>query len=145
MSFREKSAWISFVSISVVVGYYYTTLFMFLAENLNANPFENPELVTHFFLSVAAITILEIVLHILIAIRSPQQLLAPKDERERLISLQAFRIAYYVMALLSILAAFVIVHHPGGRWGLGNIVLLIVVLGELTRSGGQIVYYRRGS
>lgn len=144
MSFREKSAWISFICIAAVFGYYFATLFSTVAAHPNANPFANRELVTLFYGSIAALVALEIVLHVIVAIRSPKDVMTPRDERERLIALKATRVAYLVIALCTILAAVVVVHHHDNRWMLGNVVLLALVIGEMSRFASQIVYFRRG-
>lgn len=144
MSFREKSAWISFICIAVVFGYYFATLFGTVADNPDANPFQDRELVRLFYGSIVVLVVLEIVLHTIIAIRAPKEALTPKDERERLIALKATRAGYVVMAVCTILAGVAVVHHPGNLWLLGNIVVLAFVLGEVTRFGAQVVYFRRG-
>lgn len=144
MSFREKSAWISFLCITVVFGYYFATLFMTVAADPDANPFENRDLVTLFYGSVAALIVLEIVLHVIVAIRSPKDALTPKDERERLIALKATTVAYGVMALCTLLAGVMVVHYRSNLWFLGNVVVMAFVMGEVTRFAAQIVYFRRG-
>jgi MFS family permease len=144
MSFREKSAWISFVCIAVVFGYYFATLFGAVAANPDADPFQDRELLGLFYGSIVVLIVLEVVLHTIVAIRAPKEALTPKDERERLIALKATSVGYLVMAVCTILAGVMVVHHPANRWLLGNIVVLAFVLGEVTRFGAQVVYFRRG-
>ena len=57
------------------------------------------------FALILLFVVLEIVLHVAIAVQSPRDARAPKDERETLIDLKATRTAFYVLfggALLSI-------------------------------------------
>jgi hypothetical protein len=145
MSFKEKSAWISFGCILLVFGCYYFVLFSAFMANPRANLFDNPELVRWFFAAIIVVIVLEIVLHVLIAIRSPKDAAMPKDERERLIGLKAIRNAYTVMVIATILASVIVVHHGDNHWLLGNVVLMVFVLGELVRFGSQGIYHRRGS
>jgi len=145
MSFREKSAWISFFTVLIVFGFYFYRTIAYFIENPNANPFEDRELITLFWYSLIAFAALEIVLHVAIAIQSPKEARTAKDERERLIALKAARIAYGAISVGAVLAAVFIVHHPPNPWGLGNVVLLVVVVGEVVRFGSQIAYFRWGA
>ena len=133
MSFREKSAWISAVLISL-----FLLSFVLVNEHLNAADRLHP-----FLLVVVTFVTLEIVLHALIAIRSPRDARAPKDERERLIALKASRFAYYVLMVGALLSIFTI--HLG--WGADMIVghvFLSVLVAELVRFISIIVFHRRG-
>ena len=87
--------------------------------------------------------LLEVVLHVAIAIRSPRDARTPKDERERLIDLKATRVAFPVL-LVGTFAAIGTLHLPASRWIMAHVMLLAIVVAELTRFGAQIVYHRRG-
>ena len=83
MSFREKSAWISFICVLIfggLYGWHYIRVEYFHAP-------ENP--VKYVFTAIAAIVALEVALHVAIAMQSPGEARTPKDERERLIDLRA--------------------------------------------------------
>ena len=136
MSFREKSAWISVILILAVFGPY----FWFVGRSFAG--------ATHVhggtqFALILLFVVLEIVLHVAIAIQSPRDARAPKDEREDLIGLKATRTAFYVLfggALLSIFA----LHFPINAWTLSQFVLFSIVVAELVKFASQIVFFRRG-
>jgi hypothetical protein len=138
MSFREKSAWISFFVILVAFGFYFAAYVNHLLHPGSPHP--------HFFglflLLVVAVVVLEVVLHILVAIRSPSDANAPRDERDRLINLKAARIAFYVLMTLAFLSVGAM-HHGATALFMGNCIFFAIWVAELTRFGSQIVLYRR--
>ena len=139
MSFREKSAWISFVLLLLIFGPYVWNVSRVLEGEV--------EIRTAFHISlalVAAFVLLEIVLHVAIAMRAPREARAPKDERERLIEMRATRIAFQVL-VLGALASAGLMHFTRSAWAVGQHVLMAVVVAELVKFGGQILYFRRGA
>lgn len=137
MSFREKSAWISFVLILLVFLPYFWTVSRVLDGEV--------ELRTAFHVSLAlllAFVLLEIVLHIAIAARAPDEARAPKDERERLIEMRATRVAFQVL-VLGALASAGLMHVTRSAWAVGQHVVMAVAVAELVKFGGQIYYFRR--
>jgi hypothetical protein len=138
MSFREKSAWISFVLIAVAFGIYFSRVVQVFATGRGRGGV--PGL---FFSLVVALVVLEVALHVAIAIQSPREARTPKDERERLIDMKATRIAFPVL-LVGAFAAIGTVHLDVGRGVMADAMLFAIVLAELTRFGAQIVYHRRG-
>jgi archaellum biogenesis protein FlaJ (TadC family) len=138
MSFREKSAWISFVLIALAFGIYFARVVQILISGRGRGT------TFHLLLAlVVALIVLEIVLHIAIAIQSPQDARTPKDERETLIAMKARNVAFPVL-LAGAFAAIGTIHLDAGIWGLSHAVLLAVVVAELVRFGAEIVYHRRG-
>ena len=92
---------------------------------------------------LAALIVIEVVAHAVVAIRAPLDARAPKDEREFLIELRAIRLAAYVYAALSMGAVWLL--HLGANGGaVGYAVLLALVIAELVNYGSRILYYRRG-
>jgi len=139
MSFREKSAWISFVSILIVFGYYFTTVARaMLGLRQESNLF------AVLVIAIAVLVVLEVVLHIVVAIQSPRDARSPRDERERMFSLKATQIGFYVL-IIAALAGIFTMHLGAGRRDVGNAVLLAIVIAELTKYGAEIVYFRRGA
>ena len=138
MSFREKSAWISFVSIMVVFGAYFWNAARIAGHQVDSH--------TGFMIEVgliAAFVVIEIVLHIAVAMQSPQEARAPRDEREWLIELKATRVAFQVL-VVGALAGVGMMHVTRSVWVMGQHVLLAIVLAELIRFGMQILHFRRG-
>lgn len=144
MSFREKSAWITFVLLLVVFGFYFVSLAAHFIEPSHPNP----NFLVLLFVLLLAIVVMEVVLHALAALRSPDDAKAPQDEREQLIALKAKRPAFFVLmgsAFLSIGIVHLSVHFHIGPWLMANGVLFALWLGELTNYGAQLYYYRRGT
>jgi hypothetical protein len=138
-TFREQSAWISFVVILVAFGIYFGLL---TAHLLRPESSPHPHFFGLFMLLVAAVVVLEVVLHILVAIRSPSDAGAPVDERDRLINLKAARVAFYVLMTGAFLSIGTM-HLGATAWFMGNCVFFAIWIAELTRLGSQVVLYRR--
>jgi hypothetical protein len=140
MSFREKSAWISFVSLFVVFGAYFTYIGMVLA-GFARNRFGL------FLIMVMVFIIAEVALHLVIATQSPREARTRKDEREQLIELKATRTAFYVLlmsAFGSIGTAHLRLSDPDDHlWLMMQAILFSVVLAEAVKFGREIVLYRR--
>jgi hypothetical protein len=140
MSFREKSAWVSLVSIVLVFGAYFSYVGMVLA-GLARNR------LALFPVIVGVFIVAEVVLHVVIATQSPRDARTPRDERERLIELKAMRPAFYVLlvcALGSIATAHVRLSDADDHlWVMRQAVLFSIVLAEAVKFAGQIVLYRR--
>jgi hypothetical protein len=131
MSFREKTAWVSLVSMSGIYGVY------FWRGRLNSE--------VHGLLgTIIALTFVQTVLMIAVAIISPKDANAPLDEREKLIDLKATRFAYPVLAGSLACACFFAAVDPKMVFKT-NALLLILVVAEVFRSGCQIVQYRRSA
>lgn len=137
MSFREKSAWISLLSISVIYAVYFWSVFRSGARTAGS----------HFgglLETVIALAVVQTVLTAAVAIFAPKEAKAPRDERERLIDLRATRFAYAALAGSVACACFFAGFNPPIVFNT-NAFLFILVLAEILRSGCQIVQYRRGA
>jgi len=142
MSFREKSAWITFILLLVVFGFYFASVADQLIRPLHPHPDFFVLFVVLFVVLLVAIVLMEIVLHIIAAIRSPADANAPQDERERLIALRAKRPAFFVL-MAGVFLSMAVVHLPVGRFTIVHAMLFVMWLGELTNYGAQIYFYRR--
>ena len=138
MSFNEKSAWISLVSVAVV------GLVFFLNVPRTLTPSLGPEMLYTMLVCVAALVVIESVAHAVVAMRAPTDAQSPKDERDRLIELRAIRIAAYVYAALSMGAVSLLLVGANGA-ALGYAVLLVLVIAEIVNYGSCILYYRLGA
>lgn len=137
MSFREKSAWISFLSILLVFGIYFSGVGMAMAGHI-----EYSDVVRMFFKLVGLLIFLEIVLHGIVALRAPREARTPEDERERLIGLKADRVAAYVLSLGALASIFPL-HLGADARDLAHAVLLAIVVAHLAKYGTAIVLHRR--
>jgi hypothetical protein len=137
MSFREKSAWITLVSILLVFAFYITHVPNFL------NPDPGVWELHVIGVAIAAFIVIEVVAHIVLYLRFPKDARTPKDERERLIDLRATRLAAYVYVVGTFLAILT-PHHGASGFAVGVFVLLAFVIAEIVNYTARIVYYRRG-
>lgn len=136
MSFREKSAWVTLISILLITFAYLTHAPRVL------NP--PPNFALHALVgAIILIVVLEIIGHIAIYLASPKEARTPKDERERLIDLKAVRISAYVYAVGS-LAAIGTIALGANEVGIAHLIVLAFVFAEIVNYAARIVYYRRG-
>lgn len=136
MSFREKSAWISLVTTLGVYAYYFWNL-------LGTQDMHDADLFGLFARCVTVLVVMQVVFHILAAIRNPRDANAPQDERERMIALKSVNIAYYILAGGAVLAGGGLV-FMGQPVAMANLLLLALVLAEAVNYASQIVFFRRG-
>ncbi len=137
MSFREKSAWISFLTIlAVFIPFFWNSFRQYRGD------VAGPEAVSTAFLLLATFVVLEIVLHVGVALRAPDDARSPRDEREHLIDMRATRVAFNVL-VVGALAAVATVHLTPRAWVIQQVVLFAIVAAELVRFGGQILLFRR--
>ena len=137
MSFREKSAWITLVTVLLCFGAYFGAIVTGAVggEGLGA---------MHLLLACAVVlVVLQIVLHRIASATTPKDGRAPADEREVLIQHRARSFGYYVLMGFS-LALFLPVHFGHSAIQIANFALLGVVLTTLAVAGAEIVMFRRG-
>jgi hypothetical protein len=94
--------------------------------------------------TIIALVVVQVVLTAAVAIFSPREAKAPRDEREKLIELRAMRVAYAGLATSVALACFFGAFDPPILFNT-NALLFILVTAEILRSACQIVQYRRGA
>jgi hypothetical protein len=134
MPFREKSAWINLVCLTVGLA-------LFVAS------FHE---VMMFLWAVVAFVILQIVLHFISARLTPKDAATPVDEREQLIRLKASRNAYWTLVIgaLGVPLSLHFHHMHNEPWFMAHtmayIAVVAVILGEMARAVSQIVYFRLG-
>ncbi|HUF74548.1 MAG TPA: hypothetical protein VMR74_16825 [Gammaproteobacteria bacterium] len=140
MSFREKRAWVTLITLIVL-------LILFLGHfppPRTLTPDSSMFVLHVMMLMLVTFVVVEIVAHVVFMIRSPRDARTPKDERERLIELKSIAIAWYVYAILSIGGVFVTIHLGANVIGLGFVVLMAFVIAEIVNYALRIFYYRRG-
>ncbi len=136
MSFREKCAWISLVSLLGIYGRYFWSV-------IRSGAWPDGARLARIVETVVALVVVQVAVTIAVALFSPKEADAPLDERERLIELRATRFAY------GLLSGSVACACLFGGFSLPilfntNALLLALVAAEMLRSGGQIIQYRRG-
>lgn len=138
MSFREKSAWISFVLLLVIFAPFFYFSYLSITDQLPHRQGMNAAIGL-----VVAFVALEIALHIVVAMRAPDEARSKRDEREQLIAMKATRAAFPVL-VLGALASAATIHLTPSIWVMQQAVLLAIVVAELVKFGTEIVLYRRG-
>jgi hypothetical protein len=138
MSFREKSAWISLVSMSGIYGLYFWSVIRAGHAGAQAGGFGG------LLGTIIALVVVQVVLTVAVAIFTPNEAQAPRDERDKLIELRAMRVAYAGLATSVALACFFGAFNPPIIFNT-NSLLFILVTAELLRSACQIIQYRRGA
>lgn len=137
MSFREKSAWISLLSMAGIYGFYFWSV-------IHAGPQASGFHFGGLLGTIIALVVVQVVLTVAVAISAPTEAKAPRDERDKLIELRAMRVAYAGLATGIALACFFGAFNPPIVFNT-NALLFILVTAEIMRSACQIVQYRRGA
>lgn len=136
MSLREKSAWITFVSVLLCFGTYFAAAFTHTVHGAADGLL--------FVTCVAAFAILQIGLNLIAQWTTPKDERSPRDERERTIQARSHTIGYYVLVVLVLMLGIPLhVGHVAAHQLMG-FALLGVVLTGLVVSAAQIVMFRRG-
>jgi hypothetical protein len=137
MSFREKCAWISMLSMSGICGFYFWTI-------IHIGPQTGGFRLGGLLETVIALVVVRVVLTVAVAFVMPREAKAPRDEREKLIELRAMRVAYAGLATSVALACLFGAFDPPIVFNT-NALLFILVTAEIMRSACQIIQYRRGA
>ena len=141
MSFREKSAWITLITL-IVMTLLWAAHFPW-NRPFTLAPDSNPIVFHALVLATISFVVIEVVAHVIVALRAPREASAPADERERLIGLKGTRIGAYVYAALSLSSIFLI-HLGANEIGLAYFILFSFVIAEIVNYTARIVYYRKG-
>ena len=136
MSFREKSAWITLVTVLICFGVYFGALAIGHVRGVHS--------LFLLLLCGIALAVLQMGLHVVAAVTTPKDGRAPRDERESLIQWRSHTLGYYVLMGL-VLALFVPVHFRHTAIDMANFALLGVVIASLVVALAQIVMFRRGA
>jgi hypothetical protein len=136
MSFREKSAWITLVTVVVCFGVYFGSL----VTGLVHRGFGEVHLLLACGLALAA---LQLGLGFVAARTTPRDGRAPRDEREILIQARSHSLGYHLLIVLVLLVA-ASGHVDHNMIDLMNFGILAVVVAVAVVAVAQIVMFRRG-
>jgi hypothetical protein len=137
MSFKEKSAWIIFITTLITAVIYFTALGLSFAGYVRYAS------VLHLFGALMlGLVIAQIVGHVVIAARAPADANAPADERERIIGWKADRVGFYTL-IVGALLGIVTIHLGASAPDLAHAVLLAFVLSQLAKYGTVVRLHRR--
>jgi hypothetical protein len=137
MSFREKSAWITLLTVLLCFGVYFGAI---ITGRVSAEGLAGLHLL---LVCVAVLVVLQSALNQVASGMAPKDSRAPADEREIAIQHRARSLGYYVLMGFS-LALFLPVHFGHSAIQIANFALLGVVLTTLAVSGAEIAMFRRG-
>jgi hypothetical protein len=139
MSFREKTAWITLLTLV------FASLVFVVHPPAEWTLAPEPDLFRFhvLLLSIATFVVIEIVAIVVVALRSPRDAKAPLDERERLIALKARSLAWYVLAASTLGSVMLTIHLGANEIGLAYCVLGSFVASLIANYAARIVYYRR--
>ncbi len=138
MSFREKLAWVTLLSVLLSFGSYIVWV---LADFAHGDARTNGLV---FLASVGAFVILQTGLSLAALWTTPRDGRSPRDERERLIQGRSHTIGFYVLVVLVLLLGVPLHLGHAAAHQLMFFALMGVVITVLVVSAAQIVMFRRG-
>ncbi len=138
MSFREKSAWITLVTVALCFGVYYGAVFS------GAVPERSMAMLHLGLICVLTLILLQVGLTVLAAVTTPKDGRGPRDEREKMIQARSHTIGYYV--LMAATGALIIPTHMHGvnMIDITNYAFLGLVVSTIVVAVAQIIMFRRG-
>ena len=142
MSFREKSAWVTLITLIVL-----TVVFgLHFPWPWTLRPEPNSFVFYVLLLTVGTFIVIEIVAHVIIASLSLRDARAPKDEREQLIELKSTRVSAFLYSFLSMASIFFALHIAFANIiGMAYLILISFVFSQIVKYAMRVYYYRRGS
>lgn len=139
MSFREKSAWITLVTVVLCFGAYFGAIAGGWIEREGVVPLH------YGLLCIVVLVVLQVVLHIVAAISNPKDARAPRDEREKAFENRSHSLGYYLLNGW-MLAIVVAVHFPNvHNVDVVYLAMIGLIVTTVAVSISQIVQYRRGA
>lgn len=137
MSFKEKSAWIVFISTLITALTYFGALGLSFAGYIRYSS------VLHLFVALMiGLLVVQVIAHIVVAMRAPAEAKIPTDERERIIGWKADRVGYYTL-IAGALLGIVTIHLGAKAPDIAHAVLLAFVLSQLAKYGTIVRLHRR--
>ena len=140
MSFNEKSTWISLTILMMVFVGYFSQVY----GGLVSGSLVKADVIGLFVGAVISIIILEIALHIVIAVLNVKDADQPGDERDRLFSMKAGNISGWVLGIgVLMISAQTFLQELDFLW-VANLLLFAVFISQVVSYILQLFYYRRG-
>jgi hypothetical protein len=144
MSFRERTAWITAITIVVCFGVYYGSIYSGLVPSNSWSSF-------HLGLAcILSLLVLQIALNVIASLLNPKDARTPRDERDQMIHARSHIVGYYVL-MFGIALVLVTTHVPVHA-GFGELIVntvnlgvLVMVIAAFSVAVSQIIMYRRGA
>jgi hypothetical protein len=140
MTFEEKSTWVSLGILLFVFSGYFSQVF----EGLVTDTLNKSEASGLFIGAAVTIVVLQIALHIVIAIFNVRDADQPKDERDKLFAMKAGNISGLILGVgVLMIAARTFLSDLNSLW-VANLLLFIVLVSQVVSDVLRLFYYRRG-
>ncbi len=144
MSFREKTAWITLVTILVCFGAYYGAIISGMLRQTSWQAF-------HFgIMAIVGLVLLQVALNLAALLATPRDSRSASDERELMIHARSHVIGYYVL-MIGMAGTLIVTHLPMRGESLVDLIVRFVNVGgaamvcaALSVAIAQIVMLRRG-
>jgi uncharacterized membrane protein (DUF485 family) len=135
MAWREKTAWITLVSMLIAYGVYFTLI-------------SQSRLPAMAMLGLfAGITVVQVIAVVVVttvlAALSSAEARAKPDERDRAVARRGASIAYFVL-MVGVITVGVVMPFRDAGWRLTNAALFALVVAETVRHLIVVISYRRG-
>ena len=139
MSFREKIAWASLIAHVVVFGAY----FLAFAPDWSARAASDDHGLGQMLGALVLLVLLSIALAIAAAVSAPKDVMTRYDEREKFIRLRAANIAAAVVTA-GVICVIGVLLMGWNAVLCANLLLAVLVVGEIVKAAAQIFQFRRG-
>lgn len=139
MTFQEKSRWIALTANLIAWGWYFVTVARLLATGVP----DERGLLAMMVPVFVAITIINIVGHIIVAVLKPSEATSELDEREKAIARYAAAVGYNVLCFGIVIALGSTLYYWTAFVAV-NAVMLAFIVAECTRYCVEITAFRRG-
>lgn len=143
MPFRERTAWITLITILLCFGVYYGAVLSGLVPKNSWRTFHLG------LICIVALLVLQVGLNLAAALMNPKDARTPRDERERMIHARSHVVGYYV-SMFGIAAVLFGTHLPIHKT-FGDLIVntvnagvAVMVIAALSVAIAQIVMFRRG-
>lgn len=141
MPYREKTAWLSVVTMLITFGPY----FVFAAlQSPEGDAVPNVGQLAIFALTAVVQVIILGAGHLVLRRGSPDDARTPPDERDREIIRRSISYAYYVLIVGMILVGCVMPFNSDG-WAIINAALFMIIAAEIVHYGAIVAGYRAQS
>jgi hypothetical protein len=144
MSFRERTAWITLITIVVCFGVYYGAVFTGLVPTNSWRSFHLG------LICIISLVVLQVGLNLIATLLNPKDARTPRDEREKMIQSRSHTIGYYVLmfGMAAVLLSTHVIFEENVLDVIVNTVnfgVLAMVVAALSVAVAQIIMFRRGT
>ena len=140
LTFQEKSNWASLIIMSVV----WVNYFVRVQPVLTDGTISREDSIGLFIGAVVTLVILEIVVHIGLAVTNQKTADQPSDERGKIITSKAGNISGWVLAVCVVTIGGHAMFRDVSSVLIANLLLLALVLSQCVDYAMALFYYRRG-